>query len=157
MKTKLSLLIMVTQLVAGFNQLQAADRYWVHQPLYENYFSSAADLSDWQLIEDDGAGGFSLSGNGSAILKMDDAAGAFANRLFNKNGAAGRLLPFDAVNGRVELLVRSITGGNQRIFLQAQEFNSSGTYLGQVNILPARSATGFFSVNLSTVIWAPGT
>jgi hypothetical protein len=93
---------------------QAADRYWVHQPVYQNFFSTAGEISDWKLVEDDGAGGFSLSGSGTGILKMDDAAGSFANRLFNKNGASTRLLPFDAVNGRVELLIKSITGGNQR-------------------------------------------
>lgn len=137
--------------------LQAADRYWVHQALYQNFFSTAGYLSDWQLIEDDGTGGFTLSGSSTGMLTMDDAAGGFANRLFNKNGAAARLLPFDAVNGRVELLVKSITGGNQRIFLQAQEFTGSGAYLGQVNILPARSATGFFSVNFSSITWDPAT
>lgn len=136
---------------------QAADRYWVHQPVYQNFFSTAGEIADWKLVEDDGAGGFSLSASGTGILKMDDAAGSFANRLFNKNGASTRLLPFDVVNGRVELLVKSITGGNQRIFLQAEEFTGSGVYLGQVNILPARSATGFFSVNLSTITWDPST
>ena len=135
----------------------AANRYWVHKTVYQNSFSTPAELAEWQLIEDDGTGGFALSGTGTAILTMDDAAGGFANRLFSINGASPRLLPFDLVNGRAELFVKSITGGNQRIFLQAQEFDGASGYLGQVDILPAQSATGFFSVDLSSVIWDPST
>ena len=139
------------------NSLRAADRYWIHKTIYQTSFSTAGEIADWQLIEDDGTGGFVLSGTNTGILTMDDAAGGYANRLFSINGGSPRLLPFDLVNGRVELLVKSITGGNQRIFLQAQEFDGSSTYLGQVDILPAQSATGFFSVNLSSVTWDPST
>jgi hypothetical protein len=133
----LSLVIIIFLLQSQTSQ--AANRYWVFKNFYENDFSSSIKLSEWQLIEDDGTGSFSLSGHGTAILTMDDAAGGFANRLFSINGGSPRFVPFDGVNGQVELSVLSTTGGNQLFFLQAQEFDGSNNYLGQVNILaPAK-------------------
>jgi hypothetical protein len=133
----------------------AANRYWVHKPFYENTFSTAAELSDWNLIEDNGTGNWVLTGDGSALLTMDDAAGMFANRLFNVDGGSERLLPLDVANGRVEILVRAMTGDDQRIFVQVQQFDASNSYLEQIDLLPAQNATGFFSINLSDFVWHP--
>ena len=63
------------------NTIKANDRYWVHKPFYENFFSTAAELAQWNIVEDNGTGSWSLSGNGTAILKMDNAAGGYANRM----------------------------------------------------------------------------
>lgn len=131
----------------------AADRYWVHKPYYENFFSTAAELTDWQLVEDNGTGGWALTGNGTALLTMDNAAGSYANRLFNVNGGSPRLFPLDRLDGRVEIMVKAISGGNQRIFVQVQQFDASNNYLGEFSVLPAQSATGFFSINLSDFTW----
>jgi len=136
-------------------QVIAADRYWVHKPFYENFFTSAAELAQWNIVEDNGTGSWSLTGNGTALLKMDNAAGGYANRMFNINGASANFLPLDRVNGRVEIMVNAITGGNQRIFVQVQQFNASGTYISEFSILPSQSATGFFTINLSSFNWDP--
>ena len=157
MKKSFIRLLLITTILSAFYSVNATDHFWVHKTVYQNFFATPSELSDWQLIEDNGSGGLALSGNGTIILTMDNAAGGYANRVFNVNGAAARLLPFDFSNGRVELFVKAITGGNQRIFLQAQEFDGSSNYLGQVNILPAQSATGFFSVDLNTITWDPST
>src|SRR5690349_9963770 len=89
------------------NTLFASDRYWVHKPFYENFFSTPAELAQWNLIEDNGSGSWVLTGNGTALLKMDNAGGGYANRLFNMNGASGNLLPLDRINGRVEIMVKA--------------------------------------------------
>ena len=137
--------------------LSAANRYWVHKTFYENTFTIPADLAGWEVIEDNGTGSWVLAGDGTAVLTMDDGSGGFANRLFNVDGAAARLLPLDIANGRVEILVSATTGGNQRIFVQVQEFDAFNTYITQQNLLPSQNATGFFSINLSEFTWSPGT
>ncbi|HEY9049812.1 MAG TPA: hypothetical protein VIN08_28130 [Ohtaekwangia sp.] len=132
-------------------------RYWVGTSVYINNFSAASDLNQWQLIEDSGTGSWTLSGSGSAILKMDNSVGFFANRLFNVNGASPRLLTLDKVNGVVEFQVIAVTGGDQRFFLQAQEFNASGVYITEQNILSPQNSAGYYSVNLSTITWNAAT
>jgi hypothetical protein len=133
--------------------LFAANRYWVHKPFYENTFTTASELADWNLIEDNGTGSWVLVGDGTALLTMDDAAGGYANRLFDVDGGSPHLLPLDAVSGRVEIMVSAITGGNQRIFVQVEQFDASNNYLGQMNLLPSQSAVGFFSINLNDFTW----
>ena len=140
-----------------FQKGQAANRYWVFKNFYDNHFSTTAALNDWQLVEDDGTGSFTLSAQGTGILMMDDAAGGYASRLFNINGGSPRFVPLDAVNGQVEMNVLSLTGGNQLFFLQAQEFDGTNNYLGQVNILSPQNTTGYFTVRLNTVTWDPAT
>ncbi len=148
------ILLSVFVTVTSFQSF-ANDRYWVHKPFYENFFSTSAELAQWNIVEDNGTGSWALSGNGTAILKMDNAAGGYANRMFNVNGAAGNLLPLDRINGRVEIMVRAITGGNQRIFVQVQQFNASNTYISEFSVLPSQSATGFFTINLNGFAWDP--
>lgn len=135
----------------------SANRYWVGTSVYVNNFNITADLNQWSLIEDNGTGSWGLSGNGSAILKMDNAAGGYANRLFNVNNGLANLLPLDKINGVVEFQVIALAGANQRFFLQVQEFNSSGTYLGEQTILAPNNTAGYYAVNLSAVIWNPAT
>ena len=149
------LLILLFSVLLITQHLFATDRYWVHKPFYENFFSTAAELAQWNIVEDNGSGTWSLTGNGTALLKMDNSAGGYANRMFNMSGASANLLPLDRINGRVEIMVRAITGGNQRIFVQVQQFNASNTYISEFSVLPSQSATGFFTINLSAFSWDP--
>ncbi len=131
-------------------------RYWVGNSLYQNNFATPAELSSWNLIEDDDTGSWNSSGTtGNAVLKMDDAIGFYANRLFNETAGVPNLLPLDAINGVVEFHVVKLTGGNQRFFIQVQEFKSDGTYLAQQTILPAKNTIGYFTIPLNIFIWNP--
>jgi hypothetical protein len=62
----LSLVIIIFLLQSQTSQ--AANRYWVFKNFYENDFSSSIKLSEWQLIEDDGTGSFSLSDTAPLFL-----------------------------------------------------------------------------------------
>lgn len=108
-------------------------RYWVHKPFYENHFGGLTELNDWMMVENNGTGNWIPTGTGTALLTMDDAAGGYATRLFAVNGPSPRLLPLDRANGRVEIMVKAITGGNQRIFVQVQEFDASNKLGGTVD------------------------
>jgi hypothetical protein len=132
-------------------------RYWVGTSVYQNNFQSAADLADWSLIENNGTGSWMMTDHGSAILRVDNVAGSYAVRLFSVNGSAVRLLPLDRINGVVEFQVLALTGGDQRFFLQAQEFNASGVYITEQNILPSSATPGYYAVNMSAISWNPAT
>src|SRR5690242_4497223 len=108
-------------------------RYWVGSSLYQNNFLSAGDLAQWSLVEDNGTGSWTLTSYGSAVVNVDNAGGGYAVRLFNVNGAAPRLLALDKVNGVVDFQVLAVTGGTQRFYLQAQEYNAGGTLLNERN------------------------
>lgn len=133
------------------------NRYWVGNSTYLTNFYTTSEINDWNLIEDNGTGSWGLSGNGTAILKMDDAVGLYANRIFNVDGASPKLLPLDNINGIVEFNLISVKGGTQNYFLQVQEFNSSGTYLTEQNLLFGTNTVGYFSVDLSTITWNAST
>lgn len=135
----------------------AQTRYWVGASVYINNFSSTSDLSQWSLVEDNGTGSWTFSNNGSAILKMDNSVGFYANRLFNVNGTSPRLLTLDKASGVVEFQVIAVTGGNQQFFLQAQEFNAEGQYITEQNILSPQTSPGYYSVNMSSINWNAAT
>lgn len=124
-------------------QLFSQDRYWVHKPFYENFFQSAGELAEWKLVEDNGTGGLTLSGAGTAVLKMDDAAGSYASRIFSVNGTSNRFLPLDSIYGQLEINILQTTGGSQRFFVQAQTFTATNTYINQITILPATTGQVF--------------
>jgi hypothetical protein len=132
-------------------------RYWVGKSVYQNNFHVVADLSHWLPVENNGTGTWTVTDHGSAILRVDNASGGYAVRLFNVNGASLRLLPLDKVNGVVEFQVLALTGGDQRFFLQAQEFNASGVYITEQNILVPSSTPGYYSVNMSAIAWNAAT
>jgi hypothetical protein len=152
--TTLTILLLTTLYLPATGQVT---RYWVGTSVYQNNFHVAADLSHWQPVENNGTAAWTVTDYGSAILQMDNAAGGYAVRLFNVNGAAVRLLPLDKVNGMVEFQVLALKGGDQRFFLQAQEFNASGMYITEQNILAPSAATGYYSVNMSAIAWNAAT
>jgi len=128
-------------------------KHWVGTYLYQNNFQTTTELNEWNLVENNGTGSWTLTGNSSAILKMDNGAGAYAVRIFNETGGVPSRYPLDKVNGAVEFRVLALTGGNQRFFLQVQEFQSNGTYIQQQTILAPQNAPGFFTVSLSSFTW----
>ncbi|MET0299128.1 MAG: hypothetical protein ABW036_05185, partial [Flavitalea sp.] len=147
--------VVMLLLVFYSTHLFSQDRYWIHRPFYENFFSGASELAEWSLVEDNGTGSFTSSGSGTAILKMDDAAGSYANRIFSVNGGGNRYLPLDSIFGRLEVNILRTTGGVQRFFVQVQTFTATNTYINQINILPATTGSGFFSINMRDFAW-PG-
>jgi hypothetical protein len=156
MKNKVCL-TMFLMLAVSYVVMAQVTRYWVGTSVYQNNFHVAADISQWLPVENNGTGTWTLTDHGSAIVRMDNAAGGFALRLFNVSGATARLLPLDKVNGIVEFQVLATTGGDQRFFLQAQEFNAMGVYISEQNILAPSTAAGYYSVNMSAVAWNAAT
>jgi hypothetical protein len=144
-------------LVALYGQAHAASRYWVGASTYLNNFSVVTDLNQWVLTDDNGTGSWSLSGNGTGILRIDNAVGGFSNRLFNVNGSLPNYLPLDNVNGVVSFQVLALTGGTQRFYLQAEEYNAGGILLNQQTIISPASAVGSYRVNLSSITWNAAT
>lgn len=136
-------------------QKTSIGKHWVGSYLYQNNFTTSTELNEWQVVENNNnTGSWSLSPAGnSAILKMDDAGGAYALRLFHGTGGVPARYSLDKVNGVVEFHVLALTGGSQRFFLQAQEFQSNGTYITQQTILQPQSTAGFFTINLSNFTW----
>ncbi|AYB34677.1 hypothetical protein [Chryseolinea soli] len=128
-------------------------KHWVGTYLYQNNFQTTSELNEWNLVENNGTGSWTLTANSSAILKMDNAAGAYAVRIFHETGGVPSRYPLDKVNGIVEFHVNALTGGNQRFFLQVQEFQSNGTYIQQQTILAPQNIPGFFTINLSSFTW----
>ncbi|MGB3798200.1 MAG: hypothetical protein WA952_00215 [Lewinella sp.] len=147
--------VLLLLLTSGF--VLAANRYWVHKPFYENNFSTAAELAEWNIVEDNGTGSWQLNGDGTATLTMDDDPGDYACRLFNREGGAPRFLPLDALYGRLEIMVSAITGGDQRFWVQAEYFTADNQKIDQIDLLSPQHATGFFSINLSDYTWPPQT
>jgi hypothetical protein len=131
------------------------DRYWLGTSTYQNNFTDSTDLGEWTMVEDNGTGSWTLSGNGTCILQMDDSAGAYAVRIFNEIGGNANKLILDSVSGIVEFEVVALTGGTQQFFLQVQEFSAADVYLGEQTILSLQDTTGYFSVDFSTKTWDP--
>lgn len=136
-----------------YKPANAANRYWVAAPVYYNNFNLTTDLSQWLLTGDNGTGSWSVTTYGTAILRMDNAAGGFANRLFNVSGGVANLIPLDKVNGVVSFQVIALSGGNQRFYLQVEEYNAANTLLGTKTILAPTATAGSYSVNMSSVAW----
>jgi hypothetical protein len=157
MKTLLRSLSLSLLLSLCFCLPVLAQRYWVGSSVYQNNFQDASDLAQWSLVEDNGTGSWSLTSYNSAIVKVDNAAGGYAVRLFNVTGASPRLLALDKVNGIVEFQVLAVTGGTQQFSLQAQEYNAGGTFLAERTIIAPASMAGYYSVNLSSVAWNAAT
>lgn len=157
MKRCIQQLIILSFTFSSFNNTYSQNRYWVGKPAYSSNFSTTTELNQWRMVENNGTGSWTLSGNGSCVLRMDNAAGSNAVRIFNETNGVVNRLPLDNVNGVAEFHVVAFTGGNQRFFLQAQEFNSSGNYISEQTLLSAQSTTGHFSVNLSTKNWNAAT
>jgi hypothetical protein len=134
-----------------------AQRYWVGSSLYQNNFLSASDLAQWSLVEDNGTGSWTLTSYGSAVVKVDNAGGGYAVRLFNVNGGSPRLLALDKVNGVVDFQVLAVTGGTQWFYLQAQEYNAGGTLLNERDLTAPASTAGYYTVNLSSIAWLAAT
>jgi hypothetical protein len=144
-------------LVALCGQAYAAPRYWVGASTYVNNFDIVTDLNQWGLADDNGTGSWLRSGHGTGILRMDNGAGGYSNRLFNVSGGQPNYLPLDNVNGVVRFQVVALTGGTQRFTLQVEEYNAGGTLLNQQIMISPQSAAGNYQVNLSTVTWNAAT
>ena len=136
--------------------VMSQNRYWVGTSTYQCTFSSISELDEWQTVENNGTGNWSLSGNGTAILEMDNLAGGYAVRLFNDNGSP-MIFSLDAINGVVEFEIVALTGGDQRFFLQVEEYDAGMSYITEQTIFPETSTTGYHSLDLSTVTWDAST
>lgn len=151
----LSTLILFLFCSLGYAQ---QSRYWVGKAIYQDNFSTASDLAQWQLSEDNGTGSWTVTTKSSAILKMDNMAGGNANRLFSvTTGSTPRLLTLDKVNGKVQYQVLSLTGGSQTFYLQVQEYNASGTFISEQDLQIPQSTAGFYTINMSDYAWDPST
>ena len=146
-------LFFITTLL-GYTQ----NRYWVGKAIYQNNFAASSDLTQWQLNEDNGTGSWTVTAKSSAILKMDNTAGGNANRLFSvTTGSTPRLLTLDKTNGKVQYQVLALTGGAQTFYLQVQEYNASGTFLGEQDLQDPQTAAGFYTLNMSDYVWNAAT
>ncbi len=144
-------------LVALCGHAHAANRYWVGTSTYLNNFQVVTDLNQWELADDNGTGSWSLSSNGTGILRMDDGPGGFSNRLLNVNGGLANFLPLDRVNGIVSFQVVRLTGGTQQFALQVEEYDAGGTLLNQQTLVGPTDVLGSFVWNLNGVTWRAAT
>jgi len=143
-KTLLSLLLMHFFIVSASSQV---NRYWVGSSIYRNSLTGYGDLSEWALTDDNGTGSWSNSGTGSAILKIDNAAGGAANKLIHVTGSSPKLLPLYAYDGVVELQILALSIGT-RFSIEVEEYDAADGLVTTTEILPEQEHTGFYSIEL---------
>ena len=148
-KTLLSILILCCTTAFAVAQ---TNRYWVGASIYRNSLTSVADITEWTLSDDNGTGSWTSSATISSILKVDDLAGGFANKIENTSGGSPRLLPLDDINGAVELQVVALTAGTQ-FSIQLEEYSATNTLIISQEILGLQSNAGFFTVKLSDFLF----
>ncbi len=153
MNTKISIFIVILlcNLLPAHAQV---NRYWVGSSIYRNSLTSSSDLLDWTLTNDNGTGSWTTSGTGSSILKTDDAAGLYANKLLNTSGGSPRLLMLDPYDGTVELQTLALSTGTQ-FSIQVEEYDASNVLLTTIDIFPWQSNSGFYTIYLGDYSFDP--
>lgn len=152
--TALTFLFNIGDIRSMFAQTNGVDRYWVGNTIYNSPFDNQWEVDAWALNNDNGTGSFVLSGNGTATLTVDNAAGGYANQIKHTYDGAPVLFPLDKTNGRADLNVTAITGGRTTFSVEAEQYDANGTYISNVEIMHQAAYCGYFTALFYEYTWA---